>query len=111
MRQHHHHQFTPVKFYRSLRSYLATLFALLMIGTLVDKGFYEIFQVVAAWWGAWIIIQYIKINGIPGTKGWLSNDWAEWIQHRYNHPNGVKNQESTQDGEAYDPLWKDKDLV
>lgn len=101
------------KFYKSLRGYIITLLVLLMAGIVIDNGFFEIFRLVAFWWGIGLSIHFVKFRGLPGTNGWLSDDWFDWIQARY--PKTETAQPSAPhndlDGEDYDPLWKDKDLV
>jgi hypothetical protein len=55
----------------------------------------------------------LKVRGLPGTNGWLSDDWFDWITRR--HPVTNPGQEDAlppgEEGEDYDPLWKDKDLI
>lgn len=99
------------KFYKSLRGFLITIGILFFAGVFVDNDFFEIFRLVAFWWGIFLGVRYIRFNGIPSTKGWLSDDWFDWIQARY--PAEVDGEETPPRaaGEEYDPLWKDKDLV
>lgn len=91
---------------------LAAIFA---AAVLVDSDFFDIFRLVAAFGFISLGLHYVKLKGLPGTKGWLSDDWFDWIQARY--PYYPPNEEDSEmpkrntAGEDYDPLWKDKDLV
>ena len=107
----HHHP--RVRFYKRLKKYIKTLFVLFALGTFLDSGFFEIFGLVALFWGLSLALKAIKLGGIPGTNGWLSQDWEEWIKHRHNNPptDIPGKQNNKEAGEDYDPLWKDKDLV
>ncbi|MEL6141948.1 MAG: hypothetical protein AAFU67_10055 [Bacteroidota bacterium] len=107
------HRLSPrARFYKSLRSYLFTLAALFLAGIFLDGGFFELFRLVATVWGISLAIRYFKANGIPGTKGWLSDDWFDWILDRHpRNENEIPKSKPKPDGRAYDELWKDKDLV
>ena len=104
---------SKAKFYKSLRSYIITLIAIFTAACFIDNDIFDLFRLVALWWGIALSIHFMKLRGIPGTNGWLSDDWFDWIQSRYPASEGsVKtNRSGDIDGEDYDPLWKDKDLV
>ena len=72
-----------LRFYRSLRKFVRTLLILFALGIFLDGGFFEIFGLVALFWGLSLSMKAIRLNGIPGTKGWLSDDWFAWINRRY----------------------------
>lgn len=102
------------KFYKSLRGYIITLMVLFAAGIVIENDFFEIFRIVAFWWGIGLGIHFIKFRGLPGSNGWLSDDWFDWIQARYPYTEKEENtttRKNDLDGEDYDPLWKDKDLV
>ncbi len=96
-------------FYKKLRGYLGALATIFALALLVDDGFFDIFRLVAAIGGISLGLRFVKLNGLPGTKGWLSDDWFDWIQARY--PPTAAEAPGSKTGEDYDPLWKDKDLV
>ncbi|PHI20213.1 hypothetical protein CEQ90_08465 [Lewinellaceae bacterium SD302] len=104
------------KFYKSLRAYLISLLVLFSAGVLLDNDFFEIFRMVGFWWGIFLAVKYIKLRGLPGGKGWLSDDWFDWILNRHPVedsilPGNDQRGNGSEPGEDYDPLWKDKDLV
>ena len=89
-----------------------------MAGIFINSSFFGLFRMVAAFWGIGLAIHYFKINGMPGTKGWLSDDWFDWILDRHPHEHSEEydkdefpRSKPKPDGKAYDELWKDKDLV
>lgn len=90
---------------------LAAIFA---AAVLIDSDLFDIFRLVAAFAAISLGLHYVRLQGVPGTKGWLSDDWFDWIQARYPYQphdtEGTKPKGSAA-GEDYDPLWKDKDLV
>ncbi|MEM9836580.1 MAG: hypothetical protein AAF828_08765 [Bacteroidota bacterium] len=108
------HKLSPrARFYKSLRGYIITLIALFTFAIVLDNDFFDVFRLVAFWWGVVLAIRFMRLRGLPGTNGWLSDDWFDWIQER--HPvesarTAAPNSDD-RDGEDYDPLWKDKDLV
>lgn len=112
-RRKHCHQNPKVRFYQKLKSYLKVLFVLFTLGVFLDNDFFDLFSLVALIGGISLGLKAIKINGVPGTKGWLSDDWFDWIKHRYEEePTNISNNFSAkEEGEDYDPIWKDKDLV
>ncbi len=90
------------------------LSAIFAAAVLIDSDFFDIFRLVAAFAAISLGLHYVRLQGVPGTKGWLSDDWFDWIQARYPHKAQGPEASSPQRraaGEAYDPLWKDKDLV
>lgn len=108
--QHTHTGLSPkATFYKKLRAYLGALATIFTLAVLVDDGFFDIFRLVAAIGGISLSLRFVKLNGLPGTKGWLSDDWFDWIQARYPHASAQA--PKPEKGEDYDPLWKDKDLV
>jgi hypothetical protein len=68
------------KFYRNLRSFI--IFNLVMFGLWITGSGFAGLWFVSKIWGIFLFVHYIKINGMPGTKGWLSNDWAAWMEER-----------------------------
>lgn len=100
-------------FYKSLRAYIMTLLILFAAGVILSHGFFNVFRIVAFWWGIALAIKLVKFRGLPGTKGWLSDDWFDWINRRYpSEPiEPINNHKKPTPGEDYDPLWKDKDMV
>jgi len=119
MGRHRHsdkHYLSPrARFYKSLRGYIITLSAFFLMGILVDHDFFNIMRFVALWWGIGLTIRFFKLRGLPGTKGWLSDDWFDWIKDRHPYEDAPEPRRGERkipiDGKDYDPLWKDKDMV
>lgn len=92
---------TPrAKFYRNLKSFLIfnLVFAVLSI---MGGGFP--FLKISAIWGIFLAIGYVKAFGLPGTNGWFSDDWEDWMTER---------ELRYSPEEDYDrPEWREKDLV
>lgn len=99
------------RFYKSLRGFIITMSGFLLASLLIDNGFFDLFKLIGAIWGISLAVRYIKFEGIPGTHGWLSEDWFEWIKNRYPYDPSKRPNKKGGDGKDYDPLWKDKDLV
>jgi hypothetical protein len=106
MCQQHHDKYNSttvspkLKFYRNLRAFLVfnLIFAVLSI---LGSGFE--FWKASAIWSIFLVIKYVKLFGLPGTNGWFSDDWDDWMAER-----------EAQDGpaEAERPAnWREKDLV
>lgn len=101
--------YTPrARFYRSARSLLLTLLVLGGLGLFVDRDIFSLARVIAFCWGISLFVKYVKMAGLPGTRGWLSDDYLDWVNHRETTTN---TDNDPNDGEDYDPLWKEKDLV
>lgn len=96
-----------------MRGFVFTLFVLFSAGIIVDNDFFEIFRMVGFFWGISLVVKYFKLKGMPGTNGWLSDDWFDWILNRYplDAQKATVSERPGEPGEDYDPLWKDKDLV
>lgn len=89
-----------LKFYRNLRAFLVfnLIFSVL---SFLGSGFE--FWKVSAIWSIFLAIKYVKLFGLPGTNGWFSDDWDDWMMER----------EAQYDpAEADRPAnWREKDLV
>lgn len=99
-----------MKFYRHLRSFI--IFNLVMAGLwLTGNDFADIWG-IGRIWGVFLAIHYIKVNGIPATKGWLSKDWEAWMQERESQ-HWEDEPETIVDEPLREPMprWKEKDLV
>lgn len=103
-----------VKFYRNLRSFI--IFNIVMLGLwTVGSGFTGLWF-VSKIWGVFLLIHYLKVNGLPGTKGWLSDDWEAWMEERENRR--AKNTwEDEPEPIVREPrrrrekMWQERDLV
>jgi len=63
-------------------------------------------------WGIFLAVHYLKVNGLPGTKGWLSKDWEAWMEERENRR--MDNEPEIiveEDLEMKQPQWQERDLV
>lgn len=104
-----------MKFYRHLRSFV--IFNIVMAGLWFFGSDLSDLWGIARIWGVFLAIHYIKVNGLPGTKGWLSKDWEAWMeeresrrQYREDEPETIVEEPQPQRRKA-EPLWRDRDLV
>lgn len=105
---HHRHKRSAesekMKFYRHLRSFLFFQIAMLFLW-MMGSGLAGLWS-VAKIWGVFLLIHYLKVHGLPGTKGWLSRDWEDWMAAR--EANEYVEEIEDEPGR---PEWKEKDLV
>ena len=73
-----------IQFYRNLRSFL--IFNLVMAGLWVAGSGLSGLWGLGKIWAIFLVVQYVQINGLPGTKGWLSKDWEDWMEARESEP-------------------------
>lgn len=113
-RTHRHHNSKQsserMKFYRNLRSFI--IFNIVMAGLSVFGSGFAGFWFIAKIWGVFLAIHYIKINGLPGTKGWLSKDWEAWMEERESRR--MEDEPETivdEPLEMKQPQWRERDLV
>ncbi|MEM7573665.1 MAG: hypothetical protein AAF433_12220 [Bacteroidota bacterium] len=86
------------KFYRQLQSIAKLILFFLALGIFMDRDFFDLARTIFYISAVFFAIKFVKIEGLPGTKGWLSDDWKAWTQERY--------------GREKPPVdVKDKDLV
>lgn len=104
-----------MEFYRHLRSFI--IFNIVMAGLWVFGSGLAGLWVIAKIWGVFLAVHYIKVNGLPGTKGWLSKDWEAWMEERENRRRDDywEDEPETIVGEPErrkaEPMWRDNDLV
>lgn len=104
-----------VKFYRNLRSFI--IFNIVMLGlSVVGSGFSGLWF-ISKIWGVFLLVHYLKVNGLPGTKGWLSDDWEAWIEERENR-RATDSWEEEPEPIVREPrrsrrekVWRERDLV
>ncbi|PHN04216.1 2TM domain-containing protein [Flavilitoribacter nigricans] len=99
-----------IKFYRHLRSFI--IFNIIMAGLWVAGSGLAGLWAIARIWGIFVAVHYIKVNGLPGTKGWLSKDWEDWMEAREkrrwdNEPETIVDEPF----EMKQPQWRERDLV
>lgn len=103
-----------MEFYRHLRSFI--IFNIIMAGLWVLGSGLAGLWAIAKIWGVFLAVHYIKVNGLPGTKGWLSNDWEAWMEDRENRrrddwedePETIVDEPMMRKAE---PMWRENDLV
>lgn len=90
-----------LKFYRNLRAFLIfnLIFAVL---SFLGSGFE--FWKVSAIWSIFLAIGYVRLFGLPGTNGWFSDDWEDWMTEREAQP-------YTSAEKSRPTNWREKDLV
>ena len=92
------------RFFRNVRAYM--IFNIVVMALMVTgSGVIGLWK-VSVIWGAILFIKYVRLYGWPGTHGWFSDDWKDWMHER----------ESRRGNEAEpldpkDPHWRDHDLV
>lgn len=102
-----------LKFYKSLRAYM--IFHIFMFG-MIFSGFAGIgFWPVTFFWGLGLAVHYIKAFGLPGTHGWFSEEWEEWMKEREEQRPG-RPVEDRLELEEWEPVeekrtWRENDLV
>lgn len=99
-----------VKFYRNLRSFI--IFNMVMAGLwFIGSGIAGLWT-ISKIWGIFLAVHYVKVNGLPGTKGWLSKDWEAWMEEREarrweEEPETIVDEPL----EMKRPQWRENDLV
>ena len=98
-----------MRFYRSLRSFL--IFNIAMAGlSLAGSGLSGLWF-LGKIWAVFLIIQYVKVNGVPGTKGWLSKDWEDWMEARASREWQEEREELVMEPEPEKVVWRERDFV
>jgi len=108
MCRNHNHKYSKkpqspkLKFYRNLRGFF--IFNLVMMALIFMGSGFAAFWKISAIWSVFLLINYVKVFGMPGTNGWFSDDWEDWMAER-------EAQRSNLTGESRRPGWREKDLV
>lgn len=98
-----------MSFYRHLRSFL--IFNIVMAGLwFFGSGLAELWE-IGKIWGIFLAVHYIKVNGIPGAKGWLGRDWEAWMEERERRSWEDEPERIVDDMEMKQPQWRERDLV
>lgn len=98
-----------IKFYRNLRSFL--IFNIAMAGLWLAGSGLSGLWALGKIWAIFLVIQYVKVNGLPGTKGWLSKDWEDWMETRATHQWEEEPEEMVMEPEPEKVVWRERDLV
>ncbi|MEZ4994880.1 MAG: 2TM domain-containing protein [Saprospiraceae bacterium] len=105
-----------VKFYRNLRSFI--IFNMVMAGLWIMGSGFGGLWFVAKIWGVFLFIHYLKVNGMPGTKGWLSDDWSAWMEERESRRPTHETWDEEPEPIVHEPrrrrkekVWQERDLV
>lgn len=100
-----------MKFYRHLRSFIIFNVVMALLA-LVGSGLAGLWT-IAKIWGVFLVVHYIKVNGLPGTKGWLSNDWEAWMEEREHRRRDEEPEILVDEMEMprAQPQWRERDLV
>ncbi len=96
-----------VRFYRNLRTFIA--FNFIVPATWLLTGDINGLWKVSVIWGIIMFFKSVKLFGVPGTDGWLSQDFEDWVAKR-------KEAEPLADEPEAEPLfdrgsWRERDLV
>ncbi len=63
-------------------------------------------------WSIILGVRYIKAFGWPGTEGWLSDDWEDWMEERERRREDERNPEPEPlELPEAQPVWRERDLV
>lgn len=98
-----------MKFYQHLRSFI--IFNLVMAGLWITGSGLAGLWAIGKIWGIFLAVHYIKVNGLPGTKGWLSKDWEAWMKERESRRYEDEPETIVEEMEMTQPQWREKDLV
>ena len=97
------HQEDPrADFYRQLQNAAKAVLILVALGMFVNQGFFKLARLSFFISAVFLGLRYLKIEGLPGTKGWLSEDWRDWMENRY---------ESKENSEGRKIEIDDRDMV
>lgn len=98
-----------MKFYRHLRSFI--IFNIVMAGLWIMGSGAAGLWTVGKIWGIFLAVHYLKINGVPGTKGWLSDDWEAWMEERERRQWEKEPEPLEKEPEFEKVYWQERDLV
>ena len=97
-----------MRFYKHLRSFLIvnTILFFLAVSGRGGFGWIEITMI----WGIFVAFHYMKVYGLPGTKGWFGEDWRAWMEER-ERTKKEDQPEPLYYEESGDPQWRKRDMV